>query len=319
MAARVADRAESGKFLAGPAGVEPATPDLEGELCNSAEMQSGALRELLPKFEEFCRIDRQSANRTIEDYCEHLTKLGHFLESTSKQPAQATTEDIRSFLSRFQDKSASTRANVLKALKVFFREFLKMPSVVQSFKFPKRTYAPRLVPSREDLQRFFGALDNDRDRAIFLIYATSGLRKSELLGLNLDDIDLENRLIIPKSAHTTGTTKNTWATCFNVEAQAYLKRYLAKRHTDDKHLFPISQTTLRRIFRGTRKKTGLDIRPQVLREWFCCQLGELGIPDRYVDAFCGRTPKSVLARHYTDYSPTKLKTIYDRANLTILT
>jgi len=305
--------------MAGPAGVEPATPDLEGALCNSAEMQSGALQDLLPKFVEFCRIDRQSAKRTIDDYCQHLLKLGSFVESLNKYPIQATTQDLRTFLSKFHDKSASTRANILKALKVFYRDFLRMPWVVESFRFPKRIYTPRLVPSKEDLQRFYGALDNDRDRAIFLMYATSGLRKSELLGLNLDDIDLENRLIIPKNAHKTGTTKNTWATCFNEEAQSYLKRYLANRQTDDRRLFPISQTTLRRIFRSTRKKTGLDIRPQVLREWFCCQLGELGMADRYVDALCGRTPKSILARHYSDFAPQKLKTIYEKANLTVLT
>jgi intergrase/recombinase len=48
-------------------------------------------------------------------------------------------------------------------------------------------------------------------------------------------------------------------------------------------------------------------------------MGEMGVPDRYVDAFCGRTPKSVLARHYTDYSPGKLKEIYDKADLSVLT
>ena len=38
----------------------------------------------------------------------------------------------------------------------------------------------------------------------------------------------------------------------------------------------------------------------------------------YVDAFCGRVPQTVLARHYTDYSPEKLKEIYEKANLKIL-
>ncbi|MBT8172314.1 hypothetical protein KJN74_05540 [Candidatus Bathyarchaeota archaeon] len=47
-------------------------------------------------------------------------------------------------------------------------------------------------------------------------------------------------------------------------------------------------------------------------------MGNLGVPDRYVDAFCGRTPKSVLARHYTDYNPERLKKIYEKANLKIL-
>ena len=34
--------------------------------------------------------------------------------------------------------------------------------------------------------------------------------------------------------------------------------------------------------------------------------------------FCGRTPKTVLARHYTDYSPERLRRIYEEANLEVL-
>jgi hypothetical protein len=44
----------------------------------------------------------------------------------------------------------------------------------------------------------------------------------------------------------------------------------------------------------------------------------LGVPDRYVDASCERVPRSVLARHYTGFSPEKLKEIYDKANLKVL-
>jgi len=51
---------------------------------------------------------------------------------------------------------------------------------------------------------------------------------------------------------------------------------------------------------------------------FCSEMGELGVADRYVDAFCGRVPRSVLARHYTDFSPERLKRIYDGAGLRVL-
>jgi len=47
-------------------------------------------------------------------------------------------------------------------------------------------------------------------------------------------------------------------------------------------------------------------------------MGKLGIADRHVDAFCGRTPKSVLARHYTDSNPERLRKIYEKANLKVL-
>ncbi|RLI33496.1 hypothetical protein DRO66_10130 [Candidatus Bathyarchaeota archaeon] len=44
-------------------------------------------------------------------------------------------------------------------------------------------------------------------------------------------------------------------------------------------------------------------------------MAEQGVQDRYIDTFCGRTPKSVLARHYTDYNPERLMRIYDKVNL----
>jgi intergrase/recombinase len=45
----------------------------------------------------------------------------------------------------------------------------------------------------------------------------------------------------------------------------------------------------------------------------------LGVSETYIDAFCGRVPKSVLARHYTDFSPQKLEEIYEKANIKIFT
>jgi intergrase/recombinase len=44
----------------------------------------------------------------------------------------------------------------------------------------------------------------------------------------------------------------------------------------------------------------------------------LGVPDRYVDAFQGRTPKTVLARHYSDFRLEKMREVYEKANLRVL-
>jgi len=40
------------------------------------------------------------------------------------------------------------------------------------------------------------------------MYASSGLRKTEILSLNFNDVDFENRMIIPRNAHETSNTKN---------------------------------------------------------------------------------------------------------------
>jgi len=47
-------------------------------------------------------------------------------------------------------------------------------------------------------------------------------------------------------------------------------------------------------------------------------MSRAGVQDRFIDAFCGRVPGSVLARNYTDYSPEALKEIYERAGIKIL-
>jgi integrase len=101
------------------------------------------------------------------------------------------------------------------------------------------------------------------------------------------------------------------------QAKEALEEYLATRTDDDPRLFGMS-TRRTHFFVEARLDTGLQITPQVLREFFACELGRLNVPERYVDAFCGRVPQSVLARHYTDFSPERLREIYDRAGLLIL-
>ena len=71
------------------------------------------------------------------------------------------------------------------------------------------------------------------------------------------------------------------------------------------------------LWKSAGEKTGLNITPQKLRQWFCSEMMRLGVSESYVDAFCGRVPKSVLARHYTDFSPEKLKEVYVKSEITV--
>jgi integrase len=268
--------------------------------------------EILRDFEGFCRIDRQLGDRTARG---HVWQIGRLLDSLRKDPRTITRDDLRSYLTGFNGKAPATYANTLKSLKVFFRDYLACGEVVQTFRFPRKEFRPRQVPSRADLQRFYAELDSTRDRALFLLYATSGLRKNEVLSLCREDIDLKKRMIVPRKRATR--TKRTWVSFFNEEARETLVEYLETRTDDDPRLFPLSLKNCK-IFKNAAAETGLQITPQVLREeFFACELGRLNVPDRYVDAFCGRVPQSVLARHYTDFSPERLKEIYDRAGLRV--
>ncbi|MFX0091844.1 MAG: tyrosine-type recombinase/integrase [Candidatus Hodarchaeota archaeon] len=188
---------------------------------------------------------------------------------------------------------------------------------MRSFRFPHRELTVKVVPSKKELQRFYETLTNLRDKTIMLMYATSGLRASEVLRLRLDEVDFNTRTIKPEKRNSR-TKRTTWISFFNRETAIVLKQYLHNRKMSSELLFPISRRWLERIFQKSSQKSGIRITPQKLREWFCTEMSLNGVNEAYIDVYCGRFPKSILGKHYLDYSYEKLKLIYERANLKVL-
>jgi len=265
----------------------------------------------LGDFKDFCVVDLGLAESTAKRHVERVEKLLEFVGD-----GKTSRIEIRSYLKSVKEGwSSSKYRNVLASLVRFYRDYLGMKDVVDSFKFPSRSFKPITVPSKDQLQRFYQGLKSDRDRALFLMYASSGLRRNEVIGLKLADVDFEKRMLMPKKEENK--SKHVWLSFYNDETGKMLLKYLSSATKSDR-LFDIANDHASRIFKNASKSTGIKVTPQVLREWFCCEMANLGVQDRFVDAFCGRTPKSVLARHYTDYSPERLKEIYDKAELNIL-
>ena len=55
-----------------------------------------------------------------------------------------------------------------------------------------------------------------------------------------------------------------------------------------------------------------------MRDFFSQEMGKAFVPDRYIDVFQGRAPKSVFSRHCNPQGIRMLKEIYEKANLRIL-
>jgi len=134
---------------------------------------------------------------------------------------------------------------------------------------------------------FYNNLPN-KYKPIFLALATSGLRISELLNC---EVDKTNRMLIPKSHN--GSTKQCWISFYNDEVDFI------------EHL-NVKPCVVAHTFKKVARKTGIKI-THILRSIFTREMSRAGVQDRYIDAFCGRVPQSVLARHYSDYSPEVLR------------
>ena len=265
----------------------------------------------LQDFRDFLLVDQQLKERTVRGHIYHIRR---FLKSVQKDPRTVTREDLREYLKGLQGAAAYTYANHIKSLRVFFRDYLERPGVVSSFKFPPRSSRIVRVISKEDLRAFYRELQEPMARCMVLMYATTGLRRDELLNLKRRNIDPGMRMIIPEK--NGSRTKRTYVTFYNEEAAEILEKLLPE--DPEAGIFTYGRDYLQWRSMKIRERTGIKITPKMLREWFCCEMGKLGVPDRYVDAFCGRVPKSVLAKHYTEYSPENLKEIYDKAGIRVL-
>jgi site-specific recombinase XerD len=173
----------------------------------------------LSDFIIFCRVERRLADLTCKAYERDVRACLEFQRSQGITAlAEIRTPDLRRFLAQeaTHRPAPSSQARTVAALRCFFRfcvenDYLERdPAHV--LRTPKKREAlpdvldrgelARLldVPAREGVWTRLHAGKVERDRLLLALFAYSGLRRSELLGLDCDDVDLERRLIRVRNA-----------------------------------------------------------------------------------------------------------------------
>jgi site-specific recombinase XerD len=168
----------------------------------------------LADFLDYCRIERRLAPLTCSAYERDVTACMLFLQANDLTEWGAVRPpDLRRFLAdeSTHRPAVSSQARTVAALKGFFRFLIENEEIDRDpaavLRTPKKREALPDVLDRRELIRFLGATEREdvwqrefpgrreRDRLLLAVFAYAGLRRSELLGLDWDDIDLERRLI----------------------------------------------------------------------------------------------------------------------------
>jgi site-specific recombinase XerD len=267
----------------------------------------------LKEFAEFMRVNMRLAQRTVRETVENTAR---YLESSN---CTVSYESVADYLKAYLTKAPETYNGQITTLRRFVRDFLGFPELIMSFKMAPVDAAMLncnhvQLPSKLQLRNGFEALHDTEGKAIYLFTATTGLRKSEIYDLTKAKVDFKLRAVVPQ--HYT-RVKRSGITFYNVEAETWLNQYLTERHDSDLKMFVVSDRKWRMIWKTASEAAGIKISPKILRVWFATELGELNVPDRFVDIFQGRAPRTVLAKHYTAKNIERLKRIYDSAGLKV--
>jgi integrase len=267
--------------------------------------------DVLEQFRDFLRVNMRLEARTVD---ETLLNVKRFLRSSG---SMVSVESVKEYLESYIVKKPKTYNSQITSLRRFIKDYLRAPDVVMSFKMAAvdEWHFNENLPSREQVKKGFEGLRNTRARALYLFTASSGLRKGEILNVLKSQIDMKTRSVIPK--HFT-RKKRSGITFYNEEAAFWLEKYLNERKDGSEKVFPISDRAWRRVWTRASKNAGVTITSKILRAWFSTEMGEIGVPDRFIDVFQGRAPRSVLAKHYTGKGKETLKRVYDKAQLKVL-
>lgn len=138
---------------------------------------------------------RNYANRTIKTYTSCLRMYVRWLEGES--PRAVSPETPRSFLLALIAAGAS-RTYIdqnISVLKFLYVELYGWSPEKLAIARPRREWSLPVVPTRAQILRLAGAIRNPKHRLAVLLMYASGVRISELVRLNIDDVDFEQRVL----------------------------------------------------------------------------------------------------------------------------
>lgn len=302
-----------------------------------------SLKDAILNFLEFCELDRNLSQRTVKMYGYYLM---FFLEWMTKN-YESDIDDIRKLsdqhLRKFRLYLAQEYFNPYKgalkrqsqnyfliAIRSLLRYLIKKevavisPDKIELGKTHDREI--RFLPS-EDLERLFQAVNirrlaGVRDRTIMEVLFSTGLRVSELSGLNRDQINVERGefSVIGKGgkARVVFLSRraiewlNKYIALRKDESSAVFIRYKGKKAKSPNEL-RLSPRQIERMIENYRRRAGITrkVTPHVLRHSFATDLLTHGADLRSVQEMLGH--KNIATTQiYTHVTNLHLKEIHDK-------
>ena len=312
------------------------------------------MNEHLRAFLQFLRLNRNASPHTVRAYESDLSQflafvaIGQGVKRSQLRPSQLDRSAIRGFLAELHraGHSRATAARKLAAVRTFLRH-LRREELIEDdpgslVSTPKRDVRMPAHLSEREIDALIGAAPDDtplgrRDRAILELFYASGLRLSELCGLDLDDVNLGAKMV-----RVLGKGGKERIVPFNTSAATAIRTYLKDREVlvrqegrDGKRFrsrpsrpsrpssplfvnFRGGRLTVRSIDRLVRRwaaasSAPVGISPHALRHSFATHLLQRGADLRAIQELLGHARLSTTQR-YTHVNAAQLLEVYKKSH-----
>lgn len=250
--------------------------------------------KLLEKFIAAKRIE----GRTRPTLLYYESTIRHLLSDVPGSLLNFTAEDIRDYLSDFQQKRQSSSVTVNNIRRIFSSFFSWLEQEDYIIKSPMRRIHKVKTGTRvkstisdEEMETLRDHCDNKRDLAMIDFLASTGIRVGELVRLNRTDINFNERECI-----VSGKGNKQRIVYFNARAKTHLLNYLGERTDENPALFvSLHQPTERLRISGVEtrlrklgRETGvMHVHPHKFRRTLATAAIDRGMPVEQVQRLLG--------------------------------
>jgi len=286
------------------------------------------MERYIEKFTRYLEIEKNYSKHTILNYHLDLEDFRSFLKEAPLESVDYLT--LRKYLATLKEKqlTARTLGRKLSTLRSFFkfltREGLLKNNPILSLSSPKLDkHLPQFL-TEEEVTRLIESVipksEKDelglRNKAILETFYSTGMRISEVVGLNIEDIDF-----VSDTIKVLGKGKKERLVPIGDHAVKAIRAYLEKRKKESRVLF-LNKSGSRITDRGVRgvvvkylRATGIKdgVSPHTLRHSFATHLLNHGADLRSVQELLGHANLST-TQIYTHLTTERLKNVYDKAH-----
>ena len=290
------------------------------------------MEKQIKQFLDFLQNEKKLSNNTLQSYSRDINQYKDYVSQNHINYLKVTNENINEYLKYLQDmgKKTSTTSRNLASIRSFYQYLIRIKRIrkdptenIQSPKVEKRV--PSVLTSQEvelllDQPKNVD-LKGTRDKAMLEVAYATGMRVTEIISLNIEDVYIEDGFVICKS---TGKQRNIPLGSLSISA---LKEYIDKarpimiKDENEKALFVnvngsrLTRQGFWKIVKFYKEQAHItkDITPHVLRHSFATHLLQNGADLKAIQMMLGHSDISS-TQVYMQFQDNGLKNVYKKAH-----
>lgn len=286
----------------------------------------------IKNFLEFIKSDKKLSKNTLESYQRDILQYQEYLEEKKINYKEVNNENVLGYLDYLKglDKKASTISRHLASIRLFYQYLLKNKIVkedptkgIQSQKIEKK--APSVLSSQEVsllLEQPNGeGLKSIRDKAMLEVAYATGMRVTEIISLNVSDIDIESSLVTCKNENKQRIIPLGKLSLSALKEYMTIARPNMIKDDNETALFVnvngkrLTRQGFWKIIKFYKEQAHItkDITPHVLRHSFATHLLQNGADLKSIQTMLGHSDISS-TQVYMQFQDDSLKNIYNKAH-----